>query len=431
MMEVFIILGLILLNGIFAMSEMALVASRRSRLESEAAKGDKQAKDALKLLDKPDTFFSTVQIGITLIGILNGIFSGKEITNYFKAVFNNIPSLQAYSNALATTVVVIIITYFSLVLGELLPKRIGLSNPEAIAKTMAAPMKIVSYIMYPFVWLLTFSSNFLAKLLRIRKKNNEVTEEEIKAMIHEGAEHGNIEKAEQKIIERVFHLTDRNITSLMTHRSEITWIDMNAKVADVKKLEVHSVYPVCEGSIDEIKGVVALKDLFAAPPETPIKNFMQKALYVPENNSAYQVLEKFKNSKSHCAFIVDEYGTLQGIITLNDILEAIVGEITQLPDENYEIIQRPDGSYLADGQLPFFDFLIKIGAENLIPEQEIDFDTLAGFILYHLERIPNAGDKLVYKNYEFEIIDMDGQRIDKILITPVKETSASSISETK
>lgn len=419
MSEIFLILGLIILNGLFSMAEIALVSARKARLESQAAKGDERAQAALKLSIQPDTFLSTVQIGITLIGILNGIFSGENLKSGIIAWLNQFEYIRPYSNGTATTIVVIIVTYFTLVLGELLPKRIGLSHPEKIAKIAAGPMRIVSYITHPFIWLLSKSTGVLAKLLRIKSKDNQVTEEEIKAMINEGTEHGTIEEAEQEIIERLFHLGDRNITSLMTHRSDIIWLDLHAKVKEVKSITgetAHSVYPVCDGNIDQIKGVVFLKDLFLADAEAEMKQLCKQAMYVPENNSAYQLLEKFKATQQHYAFIVDEYGTLQGIVTLNDILEAIVGDMTTSNSDEYEIIKRDDGSYLVDAQITFYSFLSYFEKTEWMNEGEQDFDTLAGFILHQLERIPATGDKLSWKDFQFEIIDMDGHRIDKVLI---------------
>lgn len=420
MAEILIIFGLILLNGVFAMAEIALISARKARLEAQANKGDARAKEALDLATHPDKFISTTQIGITLIGILNGIFSGDKIKTDLVAYLNQFESVRAYSNGLATAIVVILITYFSLVLGELLPKRIGLSNPEAIAKGLAAPMRIVTYITFPFIWLLTKSNQLLVKLFNIKGNDNQVTEEEIKAIISEGTEQGAIDEAEQEIIERVFHLGDRNITSLMTHRSDIEWLNASSCIADMNKLDgdsLHSVYPVCEENIDEILGVVALKDIFREPKERLLRDVARPAFYVPENNTAYQLLEKFKQTKTHYAFIVDEYGTLQGIITLNDIMEAIVGDISEIHEDDYEITQRDDGSYLIDAQIPYYDFLAYFNKTEWKDEGEQEFDTLAGFILYHLERIPMTGDKMEWKGFGFEIIDMDGHRIDKLLIT--------------
>lgn len=423
-MEILILLGLILLNGVFSMSEIALVSARKARLETQANKGDKKAKEALELANHPDRFLSTVQIGITLIGILTGIFSGENLKDDFVRFLNQWPALQPYSGGLATTLIVIIITYFSLILGELVPKRIGLSRPEAIAKTMAKPMNIISVITYPFIWLLTKSSQLLVKLFNIRSDENQVTEEEIKAIISEGTEHGAIEEAEQEIIERVFHLGDRNITSLMTHRSDIIWFDVNdneIKIREKIMEHPHSIYPICHDDLDEIKGVISLKDIYISDDKIPFKELMQPALFVPDNNTAYQVMEKFKESKIHTCFIVDEYGSVRGMITLNDIMEAIVGEIPQTDVADYEIVQREDGSYLVDAQIPFYDFLNYFEKTEWVSEGDYQFDTLAGCILHELERIPLTGDKLEWKGFRIEIIDMDGHRIDKVLVAPSQQ----------
>jgi putative hemolysin len=424
MIEIFIILGLILLNGLFSMAEIALVSARKARLEIQANKGDKRAKEALELSNNPDTFLSTVQIGITLIGLLTGIYSGERLKSGVVDFLNRFESIRDYSDGIATFLILIILTYFTLILGELLPKRLGLSNPEKVAKIMAKPMRIIGVITYPFIWFLSKSTSLLVKLFNIQNKDNQVTEEEIKAIISEGTEQGTIEEAEQKIIERVFHLSDRNITSLMTHRSDVVWFDMYDNELAIKEKilsEPHSIYPICEGNIDSIKGIVSIKDLYTSDDMTLFKNLMRPPLYVPENNTAYQVLEKFKQSKTHAAFIIDEYGSLQGIITLNDILEAIVGDIPEPHTDDYEITLRDDGSYLVDAQIPFYDFLEKFEKTNLLDEEEQEFDTLAGFILDQLERIPNTGDKLQWEGFNLEIIDMDAQRIDKILVSVSEE----------
>lgn len=427
MTEVFIIFGLIVLNGLFAMAEIALISARKTRLELQANRGDERAKRALDLANHPDTFLSTVQIGITLIGILTGIFSGEKLKGSVQAFFQQYPLLAPYSGPVATIVVVILLTYFALVIGELLPKKIGLSKPEAIAKLVAAPMRYITLITYPFIWLLTRSANFLGKLFKIKATENSVTEEEIKAIINEGTETGAIEEKEQEIIERVFHLGDRNITSLMTHRSDIVWMDVNAKVADIKQKMrevVHTSYPLCEGVIDNIKGIVSIKDILLASDDIMLKNLMKPGLYVPENNSVYQVLEKFKQHGANSCFIVDEYGSMEGMMTLNDILEAIVGDIGPTDEDAYEITEREDGTYLIDGQIPFYDFLSRFEKTEFMNEGEHDFNTLAGFILHQLKTIPRTGDTLHWKGFDFEIIDMDGNRIDKILLTVSEKIKA-------
>ena len=419
MVEIFIILGLILLNGVFSMAEIALVSARKARLEAQAHRGDKRAKEALELSNHPDTFLSTVQIGITLIGILLGIYSGEKLKSDLVSFLNEFETIRRYSDAAATAIIVIIITYFSLVFGELVPKRLGLSRPEAIAKLLAGPMRFVSLITHPFIWLLTKSTNIIVKLFNIQAKDTQVTEEEIKAIISEGTEQGTIEEAEQEIIERVFHLGDRNITSLMTHRSDIHWFDINDNEISIKEKivrEPHSIYPVCEGDIDNIKGIISLKDLYVSNDLTLFKQIMKPALFVPENVTAYKVMEKFKEKRVHASFIVDEYGSILGMITLNDILEAIVGDLPEPDMEDYEITEREDGSFLVDAQIPFYDFLRSFEKTEWMNEGEQVFDTLAGFILHKLERIPQTGDKMDWQGFTFEIVDMDAQRIDKVLV---------------
>lgn len=426
MNELLIIFGLILLNGFFAMAEIALVSARKARLESQAAKGDEAARRALSLADQPARLISTVQIGLTLIGILIGNISGRQMEEDLAGSLKHIHWMAPYSDDLATVIVVLVISYFLLVLGELVPKRIGLSAPETIGKGLAGIMNIISTVMFPFVWTLTKSSNFLFQIFRISNTDNQVTEDEIKAIINEGTEHGAIEEAEQEIIERVFHLGDRNITSLMTHRSDIIWFDLNDRVANIRAAvqeSAHFTYPLCDKSIDDIKGVVTLKDLFRADPNTTLQEIMQTALYVPENNTAYQILEKFKQSKTHSCFIVDEYGALQGMVTLNDILEALVGDMPEPGEDDYQISQRADGTYLVDGQLPFYDFMQYFDKLEWIDTEEMEYDTLAGFMLHQLERIPKTGEILDWKGFTFEVVDMDGHRIDKVLVTmhPKKE----------
>jgi len=424
MSEVFILLFLMVLNGLFVMSEIALVSARKSKLEQLANKGNDSARIALSLAENPDIFLSTAQIFITLIAILTGLYSGEKFGGHLQPYLEKIAFLQPYAKTLSTVLIVIIVTFLSIILGELLPKRIGLIRAEKIAMVCAQPMNVLAKLTFPIVWLLNKITKGVFQLFNIQKgKDNVVTEEEIKAMISEGTEFGEIEEAEQQIIERVFHLGDRAITSLMTHRSDIIWLDFEGKIADLKnEIEPypHSVYPLCEEEIDNIKGIVQLKDIVFAPEDTPLKNYIKPVMFVPINNTAYQVMEKFKQTKVHSAFIVDEYGTLQGMITLNDILEAIVGDIPDAGDDEYEMIQREDGSYLVDAQLPFYDFLARFDKEDWRDEEQ-GYDTIAGFVIHHLQRIPVTGEKFEWQGFTFEIIDMDGARIDKLLVTLSEE----------
>jgi len=419
MNELLILFFLILLNGFFSMAEIALVSARKARLEGQASKGDSRAGQALKLAVKPESFLSTVQIGITTIGIFTGVYSGDKIVDDVAGYFEGIGMMVTYSKEIATALVVILVTFFSLVFGELVPKRIGLANPEGIAKSVAAPMRVISLFAHPFVWLLSHFSGFILKIMRLKSDEGQVTEEEIKAIINEGTEHGAIEATEQEIIQRVFHLGDRNVTSLMTHRSDVVWFDVNDNENNIREKiesEPHSIYPVCDKSIDNIKGIVSIKDMYITPDDVSFKQVMKTPLFVPENITPYKLLEKFKQTKIHTSFVVDEYGTLLGLVTLNDIMGAIVGELPQNDSEEFEIVEREDGSFLVDAQIPFYDFLTRFEKADWMNEGEQEFDTLAGFILHTLERIPSTGDRLDWKGFSLEIVDMDGHRIDKILV---------------
>lgn len=419
MIGVFILLGLIIINGLVVMSEIALISAKKSRLEQNAAKGDENAKTALKLQEKPEVFLSTAQIFITVIAILEGVYSAERFNKYLVPAIEKVDFLKPYAATIATVFIVIIVTFLSIIFGELLPKRIAMIKAEKIARGTASSMYFLSRVTHPIVWLLTRVTNLIFKIFNIKQSSdNKVTEEEIKAMVSEGSEHGAIEEEEKEIIERVFHLGDRNITSLMTHRTDIVWFDVKEDIRSIRQKiseYLHSVYPLCDGDIDNIKGVVYIKDMYLNPA-APLTDLCKKALFVPENNTAYQVLEKFKATKIHYAFIVDEYGTMNGMITINDILKAIVGDMPEDEDDDYAIVERKDGTYLVDAQIQFYDFLTKFEKTDWMNEGEQEFDTLAGFILHELKHIPETGETFEWRGFEFEIIDMDGQRIDKVMV---------------
>ncbi|WP_374539726.1 hemolysin family protein [Flavobacterium sp.] len=424
-MEIVIIFLLILLNGLFSMSEIALISARKNRLETAAKKGNTSAKTALDLANSPNKFLSTVQIGITLIGILTGIYSGDKVTEDVKLFFEGYEITQPYAHSIAVGVVVVTLTFFSLVLGELLPKRIGLNYPEGIAKAVAVPMRIVSTVTAPFVWLLTASTDLILDVLKIKPTaDGKVTEEEIKAIIKEGTEVGEVQEIEQDIVERVFHIGDRKVNSLMTHRKGVVYLSLDDTFDEIKEKvlgELHSIYPLCNENLDEVVGVVLLKDLFAnlEKGDFNLVEIKQDPVYFIENTSAYKALENFKKSKVHYALITDEHGMFQGIITLNDILEALVGDAADFYDEEFQLVAREDGTWLVDGHYSLHDFLTYFDLDDLLNDYEVT--TVSGLILTELGDIPKQGEKLIWNKLEFEVIDMDGVKIDKVLVSAIKE----------
>ena len=407
------------------MSEIALISARKNRLETAAKKGNKNAKAALDLANSPNEFLSTVQIGITLIGILTGIYSGDKITTDVQNFVATFEALSPYANSIAVGIVVVTLTFFSLVLGEWLPKRIGLNYPESIAKAVALPMKIVSTVTMPFIWLLTTSTDFLLKMLQIKPTaDGKVTEEEIKAIIKEGTEVGEVQEIEQDIVERVFHIGDRKVNSLMTHRSDIVYLSLEDTKEEIKAKvidELHSVYPVCEDNLDNVIGLVLLKDLFVSfeSGTFDLKSITRDAVYLIEQTSAYKALENFKTSKMHYAFVVDEHAIFQGVITLNDILEALVGDASDFDEDEYKLVANEDGTWLVDGQYSLHDFLTFFDLDELINDYEVT--TVSGFFITELGNIPNQGDKIIWNKLDLEALTMDGAKIDKVLIKQYKE----------
>lgn len=401
------------------MSEIAIVSARKSRLDAAAKRGDKSARAALDTANNPNRFLSTVQIGITLIGILTGMFSGETITHQLTEQLSKISSLHSYAESIAITIVVSVLTFLTLVIGELVPKRIGLANPEMLAKLTARPMKFISTLTSPFVWLLTITTDSIIHLSGIRPStDSKVTEEEIKAIIQEGTDGGAIQEIEQDIVERVFNLGDRKVSSLMTHRSNVVVLKLNfssAQVRNVVNAELHSVYPVLDDK-EKIVGIVVLKDLFKNinQPDFQLSDYLQSAKYIVENISAYEALRQFKSSHTHHALVVDEYGDMQGIITLNDLFEALVGDVSEFHASEFSFIEREDGSWLIDGQYPLSEFLHRFDLSVL--SKDYPFDTLSGLILHQLKKVPETGEKCFWLNFEIEVIDMDGVRIDKVLV---------------
>lgn len=423
-MEILIIAFLILLNGIFSMSEIALISSRKFKLEAEAKKGNTSAQKALRLAATPNTFLSTVQIGITLIGILTGIFSGDKITDDFQELVAVIPLLKPYAHSIAVGIVVIIITYFSILFGELLPKRIGLAFPEKIAALVAAPMELISQITKPFVWLLAKTNDLMLSVLGIKSdRNGVISEEEITFIIKESALHGEIKEIEQDIVKRVFELGDRKVSELMTHRRDLVWLNIRDDLVTVKNKtggEVHSVYPVAGKAPEKLLGVIYIKELFPKDFNTipfSLRKFLRKPLFVHENSPAYAILEQFKSTKIHHAIVVDEYGSIEGMVTMDDLLDALVGDVTEYNQEEYQIVKRDDQTWLVDGQFSYYELLNYLKIED---DTRGNFTTLGGLILHLLHHIPNEGEKVEWNDFELEVVDMDDHRIDKVSIKRVK-----------
>ena len=421
-MEIFIIIGLILLNGILSMSEIALVSARKARLELDAKRGNKSAQTALKLAGEPDRFLSTIQIGITLIGILTGLYSGEAFAYNLAEVVRHVPVLEPYALGVSKTIIVIIVTYLTLIMGELVPKRIGMGYAERVSMLVAKPMYFLSKLALPFVWLLSKSTSLVIKITGIKaNEENKVTEEEIKAIVKEGFDGGEVQEVEQDIVERVFNLGDRNVGSIMTHRSDLVWLDVTDSIEKIREKvqeNLFNIYPVASEKFDNIKGVVYLKDLFGRidEPDFSLEEVIRPAQYLPENQSVYSALEQFKEARVKYGIVTDEFGGIQGIVTLKDIMEGLIGQVPEVGEEA-EIVQRADGSWLVDGQYNFYDFLEYFDMEDLYAEH--DYNTLSGLILEILERVPKTGETLTWLTFEFEIVDMDGARIDKVLVKKI------------
>jgi len=438
LIEGLLILVLIIANGIFSGSEIAVVSARKVRLEQQAERGNRKAGAALKLANAPNDFLSTVQIGITLIGILSGAVGGATIAQRLEPLLASVPWIGRSAQGVSVALVVGVITYLSLVIGELLPKRIALNDPEAIACAVAGPMRALSRFSAPVVRLLGSSTETLLRLMGIRDSGEpNLTEDEIKALIRQGAEAGVFEQAEHSMVQRVFRLGDRPIRAFMTSRTEINWLD--AEASPLEQLETvigsnHSRLPVGRGSLDACEGVLRTSQFLVAerlsrtgrepsePPHSPqpvaLEQLLQPPLYVAETMRALAVIERFRESGSHIALVTDEFGGIEGLVTVTDLMEAIVGDLPSAEDEeDPSVVQREDGSWLVDGLLEFEAFKELVGRTSLPGEGSGDFHTLGGFTMHHLGHIPRSGELFNIDGLRLEILDMDGNRVDKVLVT--------------
>ena len=425
-MEVALLIALIIANGLFAMSEIALITARRTRLAKLAAEGNRSAEVALKLAEDPNRMLSTVQIGITSIGILNGIVGEAALAGPIAIWLVGLGVPVGVAGPVATASVVIVITYFTIVVGELVPKRIGQVDPEAISRLVARPMTVLATLSRPFVWALSASTEALLKLIGVRNDDSQrVTEEEIHAMIDEGSSAGIIERDEHAILRNVFRLDERRVGTMMMPKSEMVYLDRQRPLEENLALVVESQYsrfPVCDGGLDRILGFLHSKQLLAqklADGSTSLDVELEPPLFVPETLTGLELLEGFRQGGRHVALVVDEYGEVQGLVTLYDVFEAIAGELRAPSIEDADAVQREDGSWLLDGLIAIHDLKARLGLDT-VPEEEFGrYNALSGMLMLLLGRLPRTGDVAVWENWRFEVVDVDGRRVDKVLATLV------------
>ena len=425
-LEIVVIALLLLTNGIFSMSEMAIVSARKTRLQQLAEKGNRYARLTLKLADDPNKFLATVQIGITLIGILSGAFGGATLAKMMATWLSTFPSIQPYSDAIGVAVVVIVVTYLSLIIGELVPKRLALNNPERIAVIVSAPMNFLSMLASPLVKLLSLSTNLVLRFLKIKPSNEPmITQEEIEILIEQGTQSGALEETEQDILESVLRLDEQRVGAVMTARPQIIWLDMEDPPETTQQkiiLSPYSRFLLSKDDLDNLLGVVYAKDILAqnlTENTLDLSALTRPPLFVPENMPTLRLLDLFKQKSVHVAVVVDEYGVIQGMVTDTDILESIVGDLPANDEpEEPEAIQREDGSWLLDGMLPIERLKKLLDIEKLPDEELADYQTVGGFIIYFLESIPMSGEWFECSGLRFEVVDMDGRRVDKVLVTP-------------
>ena len=410
------------------MSEIALISARKSSLKSEASKGSKSARKALGLQDNPDRLLSSVQIGITLIGLLTGLFSGNKIATLLAQVLADAGLEYRLASGLAQTLIIIVVTFLSIVLGELVPKRIGMNSAEKVAMVMAGPMSFISKLAKPVVWLLSKSTSLIISLLGVKEQESKVTEEEIKSIIQEGTDVGEVLPVEQDIVGRVFTLGDLTVSSIMTLRSDIVWLERSMTEAEVRECierNLYEEYPVVDNDLDHVVGILRLKDFVvnSGKPHFSLEKMLTRPTYFHENMSVYKTLEEMKSQKVSRALVCDEFGSCCGIITHKDILEALIGDMHDDVEDTPDIVERAGGGgWLVGGQCMIYEFLDHFGLDEAM--QDYEFTTVAGLILHTLERMPTVGECVRWGEFTFEVVDMDGPRIDKVIVKKVPDTSA-------
>ncbi|MDP1735471.1 MAG: hemolysin family protein [Sulfuritalea sp.] len=429
-MEILFLIALIVLNGLFAMSEIALVTARRTRLARLAEDGDGSAAVAIKLHDEPTRFLSTIQIGITSIGILNGIVGEAVLAEPFAVWMNELGLEKEASSIAATALVVVVITYISIVVGELVPKRIGQFNPEGIARLVARPMQFLALFTRPFVRLLSFSTDTILRILGQREQPGQsVTEEEIHAMIQEGSDAGVIEDQERDMVRNVFRLDDRQIGSLMIPRADIVHLDVDHPIEENMQwiaASDHSRFPVCRGGLHEVLGIVNAKQLLTQRikgGEANLETHLQPAIFVPETLTGMDLLGHFRASGTQMVLVVDEYGEVQGLVTLQDVLEAVTGEFKPRNQEDAWAVQREDGTWLLDGLIPIPELKDQLEWKSVPEEDKGRYHTLSGLVMWLLGRLPQTGDKTAWGGWQLEVIDLDGRRVDKVLATKIPDAT--------
>ncbi|MDQ0320299.1 putative hemolysin [Pararhizobium capsulatum DSM 1112] len=428
MAELIVIFVLLLINAFFALSEMAIVSASRPLLRQMARQGNLRADKALKLAEDPGKFLSTVQVGITLVGTLAGAYGGATIADKLAPLLNEISWINPYGSTVAVAAVVTLITYLSVVIGELIPKQLALKNSEAVAMFVAGPMSFLSRLAAPVVYLFESSAAIVLRIFGAKSDSDRVTEEEVQAIMAEGVESGAIEKSEHEMLRRIIRLGDRNVKSIMTHRTEVSFIDIDDTLESIRAKvtqSAHSRYPVIETSSGEVVGAVLVKEVLNAPTRGgafSVRDFLKDIHTLPETASCLKALDAFKTSRINMAMIVDEYGSIEGIITIADILESIVGVLPSNYDdvEHVLIREREDGSYLVDGRTPIDEINLTIGIDDI--DADGGYETIAGFLVQELRKTPEEGDITQAHGYRFEVIDMDGRRIDKILVSKVAQS---------